>query len=87
MTALTRVRAALAAGERPSDDDVRAVCADAGRYVWLRMKVRGQRDELAPEGQDFVLTPPGVLPKQNIMRGSVAEHFDAALDAALREPN
>ena len=29
MTALTRVRAALAAGERPSDDDVREVCGAA----------------------------------------------------------
>ena len=32
MTALSRVRAALSAGERPSDDDVRAVCADV--EVW-----------------------------------------------------
>ena len=29
MSALQRVRAALAAGERPSDDDVREVCANA----------------------------------------------------------
>ena len=28
MTPIDRIRAALAAGERPSDDDVRAVCAD-----------------------------------------------------------
>jgi len=29
MTARSRVRAALSAGERPADADVRAVCADA----------------------------------------------------------
>ena len=31
MTALSRVRAALSAGERPADADVREVCADAAR--------------------------------------------------------
>jgi len=33
MTALTRVRAALSAGERPADADVREVCADAEECV------------------------------------------------------
>lgn len=55
---------------------------DAERYRWLRSRVQGQRDELAPQGQDFVLEPPNVMPGQNIMQGSVAEHLDNAIDAA-----
>ena len=73
MTALTRVRAALAAGERPSDDDVLAVCADAERYAWLR--ARNENVEIwLRETNEYSWTQWD------------DSDLDAAIDAALREP-
>jgi hypothetical protein len=55
---------------------------DAERYRWLRARVSGHYDSLAPEGQDFDIDLPNVMPGQHIMRGPVSEYFDAAIDAA-----
>ena len=78
MTALQRVRASLTAGERPSDDDVRAVCADAERYVWLRANAVGYAMHMGA----VLYTPELVIPR-NFERHA---DTDAAIDAALREP-
>lgn len=67
---------------RPLDPYIVALERDARRYRWLRSRAYGQRDELAPNGQDFVMNPPDVMDGQNIMKGSLAEHLDAAIDQA-----
>lgn len=69
-------------------DDLRAIPAapqadaadahDAARYRWLRRHTRGTRDTRGR--QEFELPDPH--PIGNIMQGSVAQHLDAAIDAA-----
>lgn len=54
---------------------------DAERYDYIRALTRGARDLSGKEM--FVL--PSIQPAQgsNIMRGSVAQHLDSAIDTAL----
>lgn len=52
---------------------------DAVRYQWIRQHTSGKQDQRGR--QEFVLPDP--YPLTNIMRGSVAEHLDAAIDAAI----
>jgi hypothetical protein len=54
---------------------------EAKRYRYLRHKVRGVYGVDAKPA--FVLPHVDVPPGVNIMRGSVAGHLDAAIDAAL----
>ena len=61
-------------------DRLEAAEADAGRYRWLRAGTRGQQD--ARRRQEFELPDPH--PLGDIMRGSVAQHLDAAIDAAMQ---
>jgi hypothetical protein len=56
-----------------------ALEADANRYRWLRDNTHGEAD--ARGRQQFVMPDPH--PQANIMRGSVAQHLDAAIDAAI----
>lgn len=80
MTALQRVRAALAAGERPSDDDVREVCAMVEASAGVVDTLRTIRDadtrkwdlEVRDQFQQWA---------QNRAR-----HELKRFDAALREP-
>lgn len=77
-------------GEKPtrgqSADALGALCArlaaleaDARRYQWLRNGTMGDRH---PSGRPyFLIVDP--RPVGNIMQGSVAEHLDEAIDAAL----
>ena len=55
--------------------------ADAERYRHLRQHVHGENYGLT--SQCFVFDWP--TPLSNIMRGSVAQHLDAAIDAARKE--
>lgn len=82
MTALQRIRASLSAGERPADADVREVCADAGRFAWLR------------DHQAYVAVARHYshLPKVQRTGWTIRlingndDDFTAAIDAAIREP-
>ena len=81
MTALSRVRAALAAGERPSDDDVRAVCADAERLCAMAREWDRNRRNVRYEG----------MPIWDALCDAIGSDADgdgmrAAIDAAIREP-
>jgi hypothetical protein len=70
---ITRLRAQVAALE-----------GDAGRYRWLREHVSGHRAVSSARPATFAFPGPMVLtPLGDIMRGSVAQHLDAAIDAAL----
>lgn len=53
---------------------------DARRYNWIRHRVGGSRDSRGIEEFDLPLVRPCVA---SIMQGSVAQHFDCAIDAAL----
>lgn len=75
MTTTDRIRAALAAGERPADADVLAVCADAERYAWLR-------NDIDPCGLAVDLRY--WLRTNYRLRSRI--DIDAAIDAAIREP-
>lgn len=78
MTALQRVRASLAAGERPSDDDVRAVCADAERYEWIIAQQDLSYADLCSEAEyAWAIIN---------LSGHSRREIDAAIDAAIREP-
>lgn len=58
-----------------------ALKVDAERYRHIRHHVHGENYGLT--SQTFVFDWP--TPLANIMRGSVAEHLDAAIDAARKE--
>ena len=70
-----QARAALSpiSSDAGKDD---ALELDAKRYNYLRMKVCG----IGSKGFDFVNLPP--MPA-NWARGSIAQHFDEAIDAAI----
>lgn len=70
---ITRLRAQVAALE-----------VDAGRWRTLRSMVRGERHLGTGFNQGFAFPSRFELPPLgDIMRGSVAQHLDAAIDAAL----
>lgn len=52
---------------------------DAARYAWLRSLTIGRRDECG--AKRFAL--PNIETVGDIMKGSVAQHLDSAIDAAL----
>jgi hypothetical protein len=53
----------------------------AERYEWIRAGTSAGRDS---QGfQQFNL--PFLVPQDNLMRGSVAQHLDKAIDAAMKE--
>lgn len=54
---------------------------DAERYRWLQLRMRGEK--FASGRQYFDVDFPD--PLTNIMQGSVAEHFNDAIDAAIKE--
>lgn len=54
---------------------------DAERYRWLRANTRGQSDRRGR--QEFEMPDPH--PVANIMQGSVAQHLDKAIDAAMAQ--
>jgi hypothetical protein len=57
-----------------------ALHRDAERYRWLRENTHGEAD--ARGRQEFCMPDPH--PQSNIMRGSVAQHLDAAIDAEIK---
>lgn len=63
----------------------RAFQKDAERYRWLRAQVQGVRALDSARPAQFGYPSAMVLPpvRGDIMRGSVAEHFDHAVDAAM----
>ena len=76
-----KILKALTAERDDLRKEVEASRADAGRYRWIRTHTMGERDDLrVPQ---FYLPSVETLPGVNIMRGSVAEHLDAAVDAAM----
>lgn len=59
---------------------------DAERYRWLRVRVSGHRAVSSARPATFAFPGPMLLtPLGDIMRGSVAQHLDAAIDAARAE--
>ena len=75
---LNRVRTAL-------QDALKAVVEDAERYRWLRAQVTGHRAVSSARPATFAFPGPMALPPiGDIMRGSVAQHLDAAIDAARK---
>jgi hypothetical protein len=74
----TEVDDDLAANGRPVSA-AQADQLDAARYRWLRGRVAGESTKY---GQLFVISEP--RPVGNIMKGCVAQHFDAAIDAAMK---
>jgi len=84
MTALSRVRAALAAGERPSDDDVRAVCADAERVPVADGLLRDALPYLHALRERLKHACP--LKDDVTMTASNVRLYVAHIDAAIREP-
>jgi hypothetical protein len=54
---------------------------NAERYRWLQGKTRGAYGVTGD--QEFILPHVARRPGQDIMRGSVAEHLDSAIDAAI----
>lgn len=76
---------ALAAEKRPNNavlvpaSELRELQEDAARYRWIRSNARGKVDGRGR--QEFDLPDPH--PLGNIMRGSVAQHLDAAIDSAI----
>ena len=73
---------ASALGCKPDNEVMLAAAQDAVRYQKLRALVRGERHLGTGHNLGFAfpsrfdLPPPG-----NIMRGNVAQHLDAAIDA------
>jgi hypothetical protein len=61
------------------DAEIERLRVDARRYRWLRNRTRGVRDSRGRMEFDM----PDPHPLGNIMQGSVAQHLDAAIDAAL----
>lgn len=61
--------------------EVAALRLDAGRYRWIRNGTSGER--FVSGIQAFVF--PAIKPVGNIMRGSVAQHLDEAIDAAKEQ--
>jgi hypothetical protein len=58
---------------------------DARRYQWLRAKVSGHRALGSARPASFAFpTSMGLPPLGDIMRGSVAQHMDAAIDSAMK---
>lgn len=72
----------LAATIRARDARIAALELNDARYRWLRDNTSGHR---YADGE-MVFVHPTVKPIGNIMRGSVAEHLDNAIDAALTQP-
>lgn len=62
-------------------DELDTLRKDAERYRWLRANTHGEQD--ARGRQEFCMPDPH--PQANIMRGSVAQHLDAAIDAEMLE--
>jgi hypothetical protein len=60
-----------------------ALNADALRYRWLQHKTRGVYG--VTSDQEFVLPHVQRVAGQDLMRGSVAQHLDKAIDAAMKE--
>lgn len=59
---------------------------DAQRYRWLRARVSGHRSVNSARPATFAFPGPMALtPVADIMRGSVAQHLDAAIDAAMSD--
>lgn len=56
---------------------------DAMRYRWLQHKTRGVYG--VTSDQEFVLPHVHRVAGQDLMRGSVAQHLDKAIDAAMKE--
>lgn len=65
-------------------DRLEAAEKDAARYRWLQYRTAGLRDN---EGRAYFSFPSmfGLRPVSDIMRGSVAQHLDAAIDAAMKD--
>ena len=62
-------------------EGVVALSKDAERYRWLRARVRGVRHLGTCHNQGFTFPSRFELPPLgDIMRGSVAQHLDAAID-------
>ena len=53
---------------------------DAERYRWLSLKVVGQHDHITSLQQ---ICFPLIRPISNVLKGSVAQHLDEAIDAAM----
>jgi len=73
---------ALAANERRLIDEIAALRKDAERWRKLRAMVRGERQLGSARPAAFAF--PSIMelpPLADIMRGSVAQHLDAAIDA------
>ena len=66
-------------GEAAAKAELEALRKDAERYRWLRAETSGIAD--ARGRQEFVFPDPH--PLDNILRGSVAQHLDAAIGAAM----
>lgn len=58
-----------------------ALKADASRYRWLQSKTRGIYG--VTSDQEFVLPHVQRVAGQDLMRGSIAQHLDRAIDAAM----
>lgn len=69
----------IAALLRSQAAEIEALRADAERYRWLRAKTTGYEESRGRQSFDL----PDPHPLGNIMRGSVAQHLDAAIDAAI----
>jgi len=75
-------RTAIAAWNRRASAQDAREAADAARWQHFVSHISGGRD---PHGREcFVIEIPDPRPGVSIMRGSVAEHFTDAIDAALR---
>ena len=68
-------------GECLYSAELAALRKDAERYRWLRANTHGEQDGRGR--QEFCMPDP--CPRANIMRGSVAQHLDAAIDADMLE--
>ena len=63
-------------------DEIESLRKDAERYRKLRARVRGERRCGTGKNQEFAFPSRFELPPLgDVMRGSVAQHLDAALDA------
>lgn len=66
--------------------EMETMSKDAERYRWLRARVSGHRALGSARPATFAF--PGVMalpPLGDIMRGSVAEHLDCAIDEQMRQ--
>ena len=81
LTLAESVRAAQVAG---LTDGAEKLQRDAARWQKLRSMVRGERHTGTGHNQGFAFPSRFELPPLgDIMRGSVAQHLDAAIDAAM----